>query len=151
MGSLNKVYLMGHLTRDIEVRHTSGDRAIAKFGMAVNRKFKTAAGEQKNEVTFVDLEAWGKTAEVIAQYLKRGSPIFVEGRLTFQQWDDKNGGGKRSKLLVTVENFQFVGEGSDDPEYNGGNARGMPQPASKEPPKGAGNYSGGPNSDDIPF
>jgi single-strand DNA-binding protein len=107
-GSFNKVILMGNLTRDVELAHTNGNMAVAKFGLAVNRKFKTASGEQREEVTFVDCEAWGRTAEVMAQFLAKGRPVHLEGRLKLDEWEDKNGGGKRSKIKVVVESFQFV-------------------------------------------
>lgn len=108
MPSYNKVMLMGNLTRDIEIRHTPSNTAVGNFGLAVNRKYKTQSGEQREEVAFIDCEAWGRTAEVMSQYLSKGRPVFVEGRLKFDQWDDKNGGGKRSKLSVVVDNFQFI-------------------------------------------
>tara|TARA_R110002096_G_scaffold173781_2_gene348188 strand:- start:392993 stop:393400 length:408 start_codon:yes stop_codon:yes gene_type:complete len=111
MASFNKVMLMGNLTRDIEIRHTPSNTAIGNFGLAVNRKYKTQSGEQREEVAFIDCEAWGRTAEVMAQYLSRGRPVFIEGRLKFDQWEDKNGGGKRSKLSVVVDNFQFIDAG----------------------------------------
>jgi len=111
-GNFNKVFLMGNLTRDIEIRHTSANTAVANFGMAVNRRFKTQSGENREETTFVDCEAWGRTAEVMGQYLNKGRPVFIEGRLKLDEWEDKNGGGKRSKIRVVVENFQFVDSGS---------------------------------------
>lgn len=110
-GSFNKVMLLGNLTRDVEIRHTSGNQAVANFGIAVNRRFKTQSGEQREEVTFVDCEAWGRTAEVMGQYLSKGRPVFIEGRLKLDEWEDKSGGGKRSKLKVVVESFQFVDSG----------------------------------------
>ena len=109
MSNFNKVYLMGNLTRDPEVRHTTKGTCVTKIAMAVNRKFKTEAGEQKEEVTFVDVEAFGKLAEVIGQHCKKGRPLFVEGRLKLDQWDDKTTGQKRSALKVVLEAFQFIG------------------------------------------
>ena len=106
-GNVNKVMLLGRLTRNPDLK-CPGDTALATFGIAVNRKYKTKAGEQREDVTFIDCEAWGRTAEVIGQHLHKGSPIFVEGRLRFSQWDDH--GTNRSKLTVTVEHFEFVGE-----------------------------------------
>jgi len=108
MANFNKVILLGNLTRDIELRTTQGGQALAKFGMAINRKW-SQNGETKESTCFVDCTAWGRTAEVLNQYVGKGSPLFVEGRLDYQTWEDKNGGGKRSKLEVVVENFQFVG------------------------------------------
>jgi single-strand DNA-binding protein len=108
MSNFNKVILMGNLTRDVEMRFTQGGMAVAKLGMAINRKW-TQNGEQKESTCFVDLTAFGRQAEVLSQYVSKGSPLFIEGRLEFSTWEDKNGGGKRSKLDVVIENFQFVG------------------------------------------
>jgi single-strand DNA-binding protein len=152
--SFNKVILMGNLTRDVEIRHTSSNTAIGKFGLAVNRKFKTQSGDQREEVTFVDCEAWGRTAEVIAQYLSKGSPIFIEGRLKLDQWEDKNGGGKRSKHLVVVENFQFVGSAQGGGNSGGGGGGGYAQAgagASSGGNSGGGGGGSDINHDDIPF
>src|SRR4051794_24330679 len=109
MASYNRVLLMGNLTRDPQLKYLPSQTAVAEFGVACNRKFRTAQGEDREEVTFVDVTAWGKQAEVINQYMTKGKPIFIEGRLKLDQWEDKNGGGKRSKLTVVIENFQFVG------------------------------------------
>lgn len=106
-GSFNKVFLMGNLTRDVELKTLPSDQSVAKIGLAVNRKFKTRDGENREEVTFIDCEAWGRTAEVMNQYLAKGRPVFIEGRLKLDQWKDKEG-QNRSKLKVVVENFQFV-------------------------------------------
>ena len=134
--------LMGNLTRDIEIRHTSGNTAVGNFGIAVNRKYKTQGGDQREEVTFVDCEAWGRTAEVMSQYLSKGRSVFIEGRLKLDQWEDRNGGGKRSKLSVVVESFQFVDSGKDGGSGgNGGYAR------SGASAGGRGDYDDG----DIPF
>ena len=107
----NRVILMGNLTRDVEVR-AAGSSSVAAFGLAINRKFKTATGEDREEVCFVDCEAWGKTGEVMAKYLAKGKPVLVEGRLKLDQWEDKDG-RKMSKIKVAVDSFQFVG-GKDD-------------------------------------
>src|SRR3954468_14513816 len=109
MASFNKVILMGNLTRDPQLKYLPSQTAVAEFGLACNRKFRTATGEDREEVTFVDITAFGKQAEVINQYMTKGKPIFIEGRLKYDQWEDKNGGGKRSKLAVVAENFQFIG------------------------------------------
>ena len=109
-GNFNKVFLMGNLTRDIEIRHTSGNNAVGNFGIAMNRKFRTQSGENREETTFVDCEAWGRTAEVMSQYLAKGRPVFIEGRLKLDQWEGKDG-SKQSKLRVVVENFQFIDSG----------------------------------------
>lgn len=148
-GNFNKVLLMGNLTRDPELRHTSSNTPVAKFGLAVNRRYGVGDGanrEVREEVTFVDCEAWGRTAETISQYLRKGRPIFVEGRLKLDQWEDKNDGSKRSRLLVVVENFQFVDSKSDGesgegrPVGAGAGRRSAPQQADEPPP-----------DDDIPF
>ncbi len=119
MASYNKVLLMGNLTRDPQVKFLPSQTQVAEFGIACNRKFKGQNGEDREEVTFVDITAFGKTAELINQYFTKGKPIFIEGRLKYDQWDDKNGGGKRSKLTVVVDNFQFIG-GRDDAGGGGG-------------------------------
>ena len=104
MASFNQVILLGNLTRDPQLRYLNNQTPVVEFGMATNRKH----GE-KEEVCFVDCSAFGKQAEVIQQYAQKGKSLLVQGRLRYETWDDKNGGGKRSKLSVTVENFQFVG------------------------------------------
>jgi single-strand DNA-binding protein len=109
MSSFNKVMLMGNLTRDPQLKYLPSQTAVAEFGIACNRKFRTATGEDREEVTFVDIAAFGKTGELINQYFTKGKPIFIEGRLKFDQWEDRQGGGKRSKLTVVAENFQFIG------------------------------------------
>ena len=120
MANFNKVILMGNLTRDVEVRYTQGGTAIGKFGMAINRKFKQQGGDMKEETCFVDCTAWGRQAEIIAEYVKKGSPLFVEGRLEFSTWEAKDGGGKRSKLAVVVENFQLMRGGAGREGGGGG-------------------------------
>lgn len=117
MSSYNKVILLGNLTRDVEVRQAGGS-SVAAFGLALNRKYTTAAGESREEVVFVDCEAWGKTGEVMAKYLSKGKPVLVDGRLKLDQWEDKEG-KKQSKIKVSVESFQFVG-GKDDGDSKGG-------------------------------
>jgi single-strand DNA-binding protein len=148
MANFNKVVLLGNLTRDVEVRYTQGGLPIGKFGMAINRKFKS--GEEAKESTcFVDLTAFGKQAEVLSEYTGKGSPLFVEGRLEYSTWEAKDGGGKRSKLEVIVENFQFLG---------GGKGAGDNKPKAQStsaPPATAGAKAGAPESHpdygDIPF
>ncbi len=151
-GSFNKVMLMGNLTRDVEIRHTGSNTAVGNFGIAVNRRYKTQSGEQREEVTFVDCEAWGRTAEVMSQYLSKGRSVFIEGRLKLDQWEDKNGGGKRSKLSVVVENFQFVDSGQGGGNQGGGGGGGGGGYARSGAGQGGGG-GGGANidHDDIPF
>jgi single-strand DNA-binding protein len=120
MANFNKVILAGNLTRDPELRFTPKGMAICKFGLAINRNWTTDTGEKREEVTFVDIDAFGRQAETIAQYLKKGGGIMLEGRLRLDQWDDKQTGQKRSKLGVVLDGFQFTGspargEGSEGP------------------------------------
>jgi single-strand DNA-binding protein len=151
-GNFNKVLLMGNLTRDIELRHTQNNTAIGKFGLAVNRRYSVGEGpsrEQREETTFVDCEAWGRTAEVMGQYLTKGRPVFIEGRLRLDQWDDKNTGQKRSRLLVVVENFQFVDSRTDGGGGAGGGGGGRPAAGARS--GGDQSYDDIPPDDDIPF
>ena len=157
-GNFNKVFLMGNLTRDVEIRHTPNNTAVGKFGLAVNRRYSVGDGgnrEQREETTFVDCEAWGRTAEIISQYLHKGRPIFVEGRLKLDQWEDKNTGAKRSKLKVVVENFQFVDSRSDSGGGGGGGGRSNAGGAGgrhSQPAAAPGGYEDPiPQDDDIPF
>lgn len=118
MASYNRVILVGNITRDVELRYTPGGTAVTELGLAVNDKRKNAQGEYVDEVTFVDCTAFGRTAEVAAEYLSKGSPVLIEGRLKLDTWEDKNGGGKRSKLRVMAERMQMLGG------KGGGNGRG---------------------------
>src|SRR6186713_2146729 len=112
MASYNKVILMGNLTRNPELRFTANNMAICKFGLAVNRRFKDGAtGEWKEEPTFVDITIFGARAEPFARYHTKGKPCFIEGTLRLDTWEDKNGGGKRSKLYVVADTWEFVGAG----------------------------------------
>ena len=101
MPQLNRVFLMGNLTRDPQQRFIASGQSVVEIGLATNRKFTTQSGEKREEVTFVDIEAWGKQGELIAKYLKKGNPIFIEGRLKFDSWQTKEG-EKRSKLRVVL-------------------------------------------------
>lgn len=147
MANVNKVMLIGNLTRDPELRYTPSGTAVADLGMAINRKYK-----DQEETTFVDLVVWGRGAEVICEYCKKGRPLFVEGRLTYDSWESQDG-QKRSKLKVTVENFQFLGGRQRD-------ASNAPPPRQQQ--ASAGGPSGKPSQapppdeqyqidDDIPF
>ncbi len=109
MGNFNKVILLGNLTRDIELRHTQNNQAVANFSVAVNRQWKDQSDETHEEATFVDCESWGRQAEVMHQYLGKGREVMLEGRLRMDRWQDKQSGANRSKLVVVVENFQFIG------------------------------------------
>ncbi len=127
MASFNQVILMGNLTRDPQLKYLPSQTPVAEFGLACSRKFKGQNGEDREDVVFVDCSAFAKTAELIQQYFTKGKPIFIQGRLKFDTWEDKQGGGKRSKLSVVVENFQFIG-GRD----GGGGGGGAPQEAGGE-------------------
>lgn len=122
MPGFNKVMLIGNLTRDPQLKFLPSQTAVTDFGLATNRKYRTASGEDKEEVCFVDCSAFGKQAEVINEFCRKGKMIFVEGRLKFDSWEDKVGGGKRSKVSVVVENFQFLGS-RDDADHGGPPAR----------------------------
>jgi single-strand DNA-binding protein len=113
MAYLNKVFLIGNLTRDPELRVTPKGTSIASFGLAINRQSKNADGSHADEVTFVDIEAWGKQAELVAKYLARGAPAMIEGRLKLDEWTDKTSGQKRHRLKVVLENVQFLGARSN--------------------------------------
>ena len=108
MANFNKVILLGNLTRDPQLKYLPSQTAVVEFGLAVNRKYKTQSGEQRDETTFVDCSAFGRTAEIINQYCRKGNMLFVDGRLKYDTWEDKQGGGKRSKLSVMVENVQLM-------------------------------------------
>jgi single-strand DNA-binding protein len=133
MASLNKVFLIGNLTRDPELRVTPKGTAICQFGLAVNRQYKDDTGATRDETTFVDIEAWGKQGELVAKYLTKGSPAFVEGRLRLDQWEDKTSGQKRSRLKIVLDNVQFLGR-------PGGGGGGQPAAA----PAGAAAEDAGP-------
>jgi len=109
MASCNKVFLIGNLTRDPEVRYTATGTPVANLGLATSRKYKSKEGELKEETCFVTLVAWGRQAELSAEYLKKGSPIFVEGRLVYRNWETANK-EKRSTLEVRIERLQFLGK-----------------------------------------
>ena len=150
MASFNKVILIGNLTRDPEVRYTPKGTAVAEIGLAVNRVYTTDAGEKREEATFVDVTLWGRTAEIAGEYLKKGRPVFIEGRLQMDTWDDKQTGQKRSKLRVIGETMQLLGSRppagaaeSSDEERSSRGAKPAPPP-----PKPA---SAEPDEDEIPF
>jgi single-strand DNA-binding protein len=155
MASFNKVILVGNLTRDPELRYTPKGTAVAKLGLAVNRVWTNEAGEKKEDVTFVDVDVFGRTAENVGQYMRKGRPILIEGRLKLDQWDDKQTGQKRSKLGVVAETVQFLGspggaEGgapaAPRPPRPAAAAPGAPAPAA-EPVEG----DEPPENDDVPF
>lgn len=159
MANLNKVMLIGNLTRDPEVRYTPKGTAVTDIGMAINRNYSLDDGERREETTFVDITFWGRQAEVLGQYMKKGRPLYVEGRLQLDSWDDKNTGQKRSKLKVVGENFQFLGgrDGGDGGggSYEGGQSSGGNQSAGggvqEAPSSGGSSAEPEMDDDDIPF
>jgi len=133
MANYNRVFLMGNLTRDPQLRYTPTQQAVCDFGLAINRKWKGPDGQMHEEVCFVDCTAWGRTAENIQKYVAKGRPLFVEGRLRYHTWDAPDG-KKRSKLDVTVLAFQFIdsakgGAGGGGPSAAAGAGRAAPTPA----------------------
>ena len=123
MASFNKIILVGNLTRDPVLRYLPSQMAVVDFGLAVNHKYRTKNGEDREEVCFVDCSVFGKGAEVVNQYCTKGKQLLVEGRLKYDTWEDKQGGGKRSKHSVMVDNFQLLG-GPRDSAGGGGGGRG---------------------------
>lgn len=167
MASFNKVILIGNLTRDPELRYTPKGTAIAKISLAINRVWTNDAGEKKEDVTFVECDAFGRTAENIGQYMRKGSPLMVEGRLKLDQWDDKTTGQKRQRLGVVIETCQFLGSGVSGPGSRENPATGAAQnpdtrrqtqkidDADVPPRRGAAEHGaspeGAPVDDDVPF
>ena len=135
MPNFNKVFLMGNLTRDPEIRYTPSGTALTKFGLAVSRSFKSKDGQQHDDTCFVDITAFGRQAEVISEYCSKGQPLFVEGRLEFSQWEDQSG-QRRSKLAVVLESFQFLGSRRDQdgaPPQRPASAQQAPPPQAAQP------------------
>jgi single-strand DNA-binding protein len=154
MASFNKVILAGNLTRDPELRYLPKGTAVAAFSLAVNRTWKTESGESKEEVNFIDVEAFGRQAEVIAQYMRKGRPLLVEGRLKQDSWEDKTTHQKRNKLKVVLEGFTFID--SKGPEGGGPPSGDAPRRAAAAPgtakPAEAPEADGPPpEEDDVPF
>ena len=110
MRGFSKAIIAGNITRDPELRSTPNGASVCSFSVAINRVYRDSNGEQKEEVSFIDCSAWGKLGEMIGQYAKKGSGVLVSGRLSQRTWEDKNGGGKRSRVEIVVEDFNFVGE-----------------------------------------
>ncbi|MDR0535907.1 MAG: single-stranded DNA-binding protein [Puniceicoccales bacterium] len=160
MASFNKVILAGNLTRDPELKSLPSGQSLAKLGLAVNRRYKTKEGEQREEVIFIDIDCFGVQAETIAKYCTKGSGLLIEGRLKLDQWDDKNTGEKKSRLGVVLEGFTFLGSRGDNASGGGsqGNYDAVParRPASgatasvqrsAPPPPPSDNLS----DEDVPF
>jgi len=151
MANFNKVMLMGNLTRDPEIRYTPKGTAVAEIGLAINRYFSGESGDKREETTFVDVTLWGRTAEIASEYLKKGRPVFIEGRLQLDTWEDKQSGQKRSKLRVVAEGMQLLGSrggggGGGGPEENSGGGSSSAAPSARKsapPPE--------PDDDEIPF
>jgi len=149
MASFNKVILLGNLTRDPEVRYTPKGTAVTELGMAVNRVYTAENGEKREDTTFVDVTLWGRTAEIAGEYLKKGRPVFIEGRLQLDTWDDKQSGQKRSKLKVVGEGLQLIGSrpggggGGGGGDEEGSAALRSSKPAPPKAPE--------PDEDEIPF
>lgn len=157
MPSLNKVLLMGNLTRDPELRVTPKGTPICQFSLAINRKFKMESGESREEVIYVDIEAWGKQGETIAKYVTKGRPLFVEGRLRLDQWEDKNTKEKRSRMKVVLETFEFLGDGragGAGPAPGGESAPGASPERFAPPPRATGGAKPASQEnldEDVPF
>src|SRR5579862_3668238 len=152
MASFNKVILLGNLTRDPEVRYTPKGSAVCDLGLAVNRAYTLENGEKREEVTYVDVVLWARLAEIAGEYLKKGRPVFIEGRLQLDTWDDKTSGQKRSKLRVIGETMQLLGS---RPSGGGGGEGGDEDRGSRSakpaaPPKSAA-PAAEPDDDEIPF
>src|SRR5436190_866846 len=138
MANYNKIILVGNLTRDPQLKYLPSQMAVCEFGMAVNHKFKTKTGEERDEVLFIDCSCFGRGGEIINQYCTKGKQLLVEGRLKYDTWEDKQGGGKRSKHSVVVDNFQFLGGagqggGGAPQSYEGGGDESQQRPPQRAP------------------
>lgn len=161
MANLNKVMLIGNLTRDPELRHTPKGTAVSEISLAINRTWSNEQGQKQEETTFVEVTLWGRQAELAQQYLTKGRPVYIEGRLNLDTWDDKETGKKRSKLRVIGENMQFLssGQGAGGGNSGGGHSERPPQSSSPAPQQRSGPPQGASaapaddfqEDDDIPF
>jgi single-strand DNA-binding protein len=150
MASFNKVILLGNVTRDPEIRYTPKGTAVTELGVALNRVYTSDNGEKREEVTFVEVTLWGRTAEIAGEYLKKGRPVFIEGRLQLDTWDDKQSGQKRSKLKVVADMLQLIGGrpgggGAPSGEADEGRQASRPSPPLKSAARAE------PDEDEIPF
>jgi single-strand DNA-binding protein len=153
MASFNKVILLGNLTRDPEVRYTPKGSAVCDLGIAVNRVYTTDSGEKREEVTYVDVVLWARLAEIAGEYLKKGRPVFIEGRLQMDTWDDKQTGQKRTKLRVVGESMQLLGgrpTGAGTSSESTGEERQASTGGKTSPPPKA-SATPEPDDDEIPF
>jgi single-strand DNA-binding protein len=152
MASFNKVILLGNLTRDPEVRYTPKGSAVCDLGIAVNRVYTVDSGERREEVTYVDVVLWARLAEIAGEYLKKGRPVFIEGRLQMDSWDDKQTGQKRTKLRVVGESMQLLGSrpsGTGGAAEAAGEDRQAGGAKTSAPPKPS--APAAPDEDEIPF
>lgn len=139
MANLNKVMLIGNLTRDPEIKYTPKGMAIAQLGLAINRNWTNDGGEKQEETTFVDVDLFGRLAEIAGEYLKKGRPVYIEGRLRLESWDDKQSGQKRTKMKVVGEQLQLLGtrDGGGSEAKGGGDEYSVSRPASRPPSRPA--------------
>ncbi len=157
MANVNKVILIGNITRDPEVRHTPKGTAVTDLGIAVNRVYSSEQGDKREETTFVDVTLWGRQAELAGEYLTKGRPVYIEGRLQMDSWEDKASGQKRSKLKVVGETMQFLGGRGDGGGQSGGGASsggsrsGNDNYSSSQESQSGGGGSAHDDDDDIPF
>jgi single-strand DNA-binding protein len=158
MPSFNKVMLLGNLTRDPEIRYTPKGTAVAEVGLAINRNWTDDQGEKKTETTFVDVTLWARVAEIAQQYLKKGSPLFVEGRLQLETWQDKQTNQARSKLKVVGENIQLLGQRATGDQSEPTPSAALTEQRARHAQAGASSRPGSakdpdldPEPDDIPF
>ncbi len=164
MANLNKVFLMGNLTRDPELRYTPSGTPVCEFGLAVNRRFTTRDGEQRDETLFVEVTMWGRRGVAISEYFSKGRPIFIEGRLKYDSWETAD--GRRTKISVVAENFQFLGRPGAAPEgqqaggaqsertgskKERGSGGSQPRSAEESPPKEREQEGFDVSDDEIPF
>ena len=157
---MNKVILIGNLTRDPEVKYLPSGANVTEFDLAVNRRFKGKDGSRQEETLFVSISAWGRTGELVAEYMKKGRKLLVEGRLKMDRWQDKNDGSNRSKISVVAEAIEFIDNNRDSGDYSGGGGGGSynqssgQEPSRNNPPS---NYQqsspppSGSTEDDLPF
>ncbi len=150
MASFNKVILMGNLTRDPELRYLPKGTAVAKLGLAVSRSWRTETGELKEEVAFIDIEVFGRTAENVGQYLRKGSPALVEGRLRLDSWEDKQTQQKRSKLVVVADSVQFIGSPRTSEAGGVDSTPSQPRPPRPAAPSAPVKPQEPPNDSDVP-
>ena len=153
MASFNRVLLLGNLTRDPEIRYTPKGSAVCDLGIAVNRQYTLENGERREEVTYVDVVLWARLAEIAGEYLKKGRPVFIEGRLQLDTWDDKQSGQKRSKLRVIGENMQMLGSprGAGGGAGGSGDENGGSRGTTPPPRPAAATAAAEADEDEIPF